>query len=244
VRVRQSRARGQHFLRSSALAQDIVRSAGVLPGELVVDIGAGTGVLTSALARAGADVVAVELDPVLAARLRARFPRVVEDDARQVVLPAEPFRVVANLPFEGATEILRRVLERPQLESADVILQWEVAAKRAGVWPSTALGVIWSASYELSVVRRLPREAFAPPPAVDVGLLRATRRAEPLVATTELRRYARFVRAGFRDGIRSVAPPLTQKRLARELGFPQRGRPCDLDARAWAELFRAVRRTR
>ena len=244
MRVRQPRARGQHFLRSSALAADIVRSAGVRPGDLVVDLEAGTGVLTSALVRASASVVAVELDAVLAARLRERFPRVVQGDARRVALPREPYRVVANLPFDGATAILRRLLDDSNLAAADVILQWEVAAKRAAVWPSTALGVVWGASFELTLARRLPREAFAPPPAVDAGLLRAARRCEPLVPPAELKRYGRFVETGFRRGPREVVPPLTLKRLARDLGFPVRARACDLDAAAWAALFRSVRRTR
>jgi 23S rRNA (adenine-N6)-dimethyltransferase len=244
VGVRQSRARGQHFLRSSALAADIVRAAGIRPGELVFDLGAGTGVLTAALARAGADVVAVELDPVLASQLRQRFPRVVEADGRRVPLPREPFRVVANLPFDAGTAILRRLLDDANLSSADVILQWEVAAKRSAVWPSTALGVVWAASFELTLVRRLPREVFAPVPAVDAGVLRAVRRPKPLVPPGQVRRYAQFVHAGFRHGPRAVAPSLTLKRLAHDRGFPVRARPCDLDATAWASLYNAVRRTR
>ena len=244
MRVRQPRARGQHFLRSSALAADIVRAAGVRPGELVVDLGAGSGVLTAALARASASVVAVELDPELASRLRDRFPCVIEGDARRVPLPREPYRVVANLPFEGGTDILRRLLADPNVVAADVILQWEVAAKRSAIWPSTALGVIWGASFELALVRRLAREAFAPPPAVDAGVLRAARRADPLVPPAEQRRYAHFVATGFRRGLRAVAPPLTVKRVTRELGLPVRARPCDLDAAAWAVLFRSVRRAR
>ena len=237
MRARQPRARGQHFLRSSALAADIVRAAGIAPGDVVVDLGAGTGMLTSALARAGAEVVAVELDPALAAALRERFPRVIEGDARRVPLPCEPFRVVANLPFEGGTEILRRLVEEAQLVSADVIVQWELAHKRSAVWPSTALGVIWGASFELTLVRRLPPEVFAPPPTVDAAVLRLVRRPEPLVPAAERRRYAQFVQSGFRQGVRRVAAPLTLKRLARELGFPQRPRPCDLDARQWAALY-------
>jgi len=244
VRVRQPRARGQHFLRSSGLAADIVGAAGIRPGELVVDLGAGTGMLTSALAHAGARVVAVELDSALASRLRQRFPVVVEGDARRVALPREPYRVVANLPFDGATEILRRVLDDRGLVSADVILQWEVAAKRAAVWPSTALGIVWAASFDLALVRRLPRDAFAPPPAVAAGVLRAVRRPEPLVPVEQMRRYGQFVHGGFRHGLRAVAPPLTVKRLARDHGFAARARPCDLDAHAWAALFGAVRRTR
>jgi 23S rRNA (adenine-N6)-dimethyltransferase len=244
VRARRSRARGQHFLRGSALATDIVRSAGIRRGDLVVDLGAGTGLLTAALVRAGADVLAVELDPRLAAQLRRRFPHVVEGDAQRVPLPREPYRVVANLPFDGGTEILRRLLADSQLLTADVILQWGTVCKRAAVWPSTAQGAIWGATFELSVVRRLSRDAFAPPPEVDAGVLRATRRADPLVPAAAQRGYDQFVHDGFRHGLRAVAPPLMLKRLARDLGLPRSPRPWDLDAPQWAALYRAIRPAR
>jgi 23S rRNA (adenine-N6)-dimethyltransferase len=241
VRARGS-ARGQHFLRSSALAAELVRAAGIGPGDLVLDLGAGTGVLTRALARTGARVIAVELDPVLAAGLRSRFPGVVEDDALRVPLPRSPFRVVANLPFACGTAILRRLLDpRVPLASADVIVEWGLAEKRTAVWPSTQLSVEWGAWFELTLVRRLPRSCFAPPPSVDAAVMRAVRREEPLVPPGRAGEFRRFVDLGFREGLRAVAAPRFLKRSATELGFARDARPRDLDGSQWAELFRLAR---
>ena len=237
--VRERRfARGRHFLRSSALAAEIVRAAGIAPGDVVWDVGAGAGALTAALVRAGAETIAIELDPLLASRLHERFEHVVEADALTVPLPREPFRVVANLPFAIGTAMLRRLL-RPEapLVSADVIVDWRLAEKRAAVWPSTRLGVEWSAWFSLEVARRLPRCCFAPSPSVDAAVLRATRRDEPLVTAAEAARYRRFLDRGFRDGVRAVVRPRTLKRLARDLGFDRTAAPRDLDARQWAVLF-------
>lgn len=239
VRARQSpRPRAQHFLRSSAFAAELVRAAGVRPGELVVDIGAGSGVLTGALARAGARVVAVERDPALAAGLRRRFADVVEADALEVELPDEPFRVVANLPFAAGTAILRRILDPAiPLRAADVIVEWGLAAKRTAVWPSTRLGVEWGAWHELTLERRVPRCCFAPPPSVDAAVLRAVRREGPLVDPADAPAYERFVGRGFREGMRALVTPRQLKRAAVELGFDARANPRDLDARQWAALF-------
>jgi 23S rRNA (adenine-N6)-dimethyltransferase len=204
----------------------------------VLDLGAGSGVLTRALARAGARVVAVELDPELAHALRARFRNVLEEDMLRVALPREPFRVVANLPFACTTAVLRRMLDpRVPLLSADVIVQWEVAVKRSALWPSTRLGVEWSAWHDLSLVRRLPRSCFAPPPSVDCAVLRAGRRDDSLVPRQEARRYARFVERGFRDGLRAVLGARKLKALADQLGFARSAQPRDLDARQWAALY-------
>jgi len=246
VRPRPRRGRGQHFLRSSKLAAELVRAARVHPGDLVLDLGAGTGALTAALLHRGASVVAVEIDTELVAGLRRRFPdiRVVEDDVLRVPFPRERFKVVANLPFGCGTAVLRRLLHPLlPLESADVILDWGLASKRASVWPGTQLSAYWGAWFELSVVRRLPRSVFAPPPSVDAGVLRAVRRADALVPTSERAVYEAFLVRGYREGLRSVVPPRRLKRLEAELGLARQARPRDLDAAQWAGLWRAVRQS-
>ncbi|MGZ4289034.1 MAG: ribosomal RNA small subunit methyltransferase A [Gaiellaceae bacterium] len=246
----QARPRGRHALRSRAFADELVRDAGVLPGTLVLDLGAGGGALTRALVDAGARVRAVELDPAALRQLEARFgadPRVeiVEGDARLLPLPSEPFSVVANLPFAAGTAILRRLLGDPDVRLAqlDAIVEWGLASKRTAVWPSTVLGCRWGAWYELSLVRRVPRACFAPPPTVDAAVLRAKRRPQPLVRHEEAGAYETELRRAFaaREPLDRILPRGLVHRAAHELGFDPHAAPRDLDARQWSELYAAVR---
>ena len=148
----------------------------------------------------------------------------VEADAREVELPREPFRVVANLPFAGTNEILRHLLDDPRvpLVRADLVVQWGVAVKRALPWPSTVNGVVWGAWYSTRVARRLPRNAFAPPPSVDAAVLVFERRPAPLVPIELASGYRRFVARGFREGRRLV-----------------RAEPRQLDPYEWAARYLA-----
>ena len=131
---------GQQFLAGGRLAAELVEQAGVGAGDLVVEIGAGSGVLTEALARRAGRVVAVEYDPRLAARARARLAGfgnvpVVTGDALALPAPRRPFRVVANPPFGSTAAILRRLLGDPRtrLERADLILQEQAATRYAAL---------------------------------------------------------------------------------------------------------------
>ena len=210
---------GRHLLRSKGLAEAIVRDAGIEPGDLVVDIGAGSGMLTAPLLAAAADVLAIEPDRRLASRLRHVCPAatVIEADARDVALPREPFRVVSNLPFLLAADICRLLFDPAlPLRSADLIVQWDFAAKRARLWPSTAQTVVWSAWYELAVVRRLTPRDFTPPPSVAAGVLRARRRPEPLVDPRRAADFEAFVRRGFRRdaAARELDPHAWARRFA------------------------------
>ena len=247
ARARPPRARSQHFLRSSALAADLVRDAAIGRDELIVEIGAGRGRLTAELARVARTVIAVEVDPLLARSLRDRWTHVdvVEGDATRIALPSEPFRVVANVPFHRTTAILHSLLDDPRtpLTRADLILEWAVAVRRGLPWPSTVNDVVWGAFYDASVSRRLPPAAFEPPPSVHAGVVVFRRRAEALVPPALVAEYHRFVAHGFRRGIEKVRGREQRTTLV-ERGATGR----DLDAHAWAALFlgdrRRPRRTR
>jgi 23S rRNA (adenine-N6)-dimethyltransferase len=249
-------ARGQHFLRSSQLAAELVRDAGVRPGDSVVDIGAGTGVLTRALVDVGANVTALELDPLLAAGLRQRFAgrevRVVEEHACHWTWPREHFKVVANLPFSGSGAILESLLRDPGRGSlrADVIVQWELAEKHSSVWPATLRGVYWRAWFEVTIAARLSRRAFTPVPSVDAAVLRFTRRAQSLVPIGAHAAYSDLLANAFHShapvarALRGQVTPRELTRLAPVLGFDASSFPRDLDARQWASMFMFARNRR
>jgi 23S rRNA (adenine-N6)-dimethyltransferase len=192
---------GQNFL-EPALADTLVAEAAVRPGELALEIGAGRGAITLALASRGAEVAAIELDPTWAQVLRARLRgagfeqvRVIEGDALRIALPTRPFRVFGSLPFGSTTAIMRRLFDDPTLPlvRADLIVQLEVARKRAQRPPGTLLSTAWSPWWTFRLARTIPATAFRPVPRVDAGLLVATRHAPPLLPERLAPAWAGFV---------------------------------------------------
>jgi 23S rRNA (adenine-N6)-dimethyltransferase len=169
---------GWHRLAPS-WAERLVADARISPGDLVLDIGAGTGALTAALVERGARVVAFELHPGRLAALRARFAGddvvVVKADVTDLRLPRRPFRVVANPPFAHTTAVLGRLLAPgSRLVRADLVVQ-QAAARRwsEGRAPGAAR---WAHVWDVRSGPRLPRSAFQPPPRCDCAVLRFARR--------------------------------------------------------------------
>ncbi|MGH8897966.1 MAG: rRNA adenine N-6-methyltransferase family protein [Egibacteraceae bacterium] len=177
ARDERRRTHQQNFLTDARVVRRLV--ADVEPDELVVDVGAGTGVLTLAVAAAGARVLAVERDPVWSQRLRARVReagldervRVVLGDLRAVALPVGRWRVIASPPFGLTTTLLRRLLDDPARgpARADLVLQFEVTRKFAAHPPTTLLGSSWAPWWETTLVERIPRTSFRPIPGSTWG---------------------------------------------------------------------------
>ncbi len=143
--------------------------AGIRHGDLVLDLGAGTGALTAALVEAGARVIAVELHPARVAELRDRFAgdpvTVVRADVSRARLPRRPFRVVANPPWSLAETVRASLLRSPSLIRADLVLPRWLVRRWAERYPRIAVG------------GSLRSESFTPPAptGATVAVLRGRR---------------------------------------------------------------------
>jgi len=167
---------GAHFLTDHKLVARLVRASGVGSGDLVLDLGAGYGALTGPLARTGAQVIAIELDPSLLARLRRRFDDVpavvvVESDLSVVPLPRRPFHVVANPPFALTTLLCRRLMgdRAVRLAGADLVLEWGAAKWLSRPGRDDREVRSWLARYDVTLVRRIPASSFSPAPSSDAA---------------------------------------------------------------------------
>src|SRR5256712_7556339 len=169
------RSLGQHFLIDKNIVHKIVRLAELQPGETVLEIGPGRGILTEALLDSSGLVVAVELDAALCARLRAALGRrsnfrLIEGDALtfEYAQVPSPFLVVANLPYYVSTPLLFRLLEeRRRIDRLVLMLQEEVVARLAAAPGGKDYGALSIVAQFYCEVRRaflVPPTRFRPKP--------------------------------------------------------------------------------
>jgi len=209
--IRPSRALGQNFVADPNTVRRIARLASVGPGDRVVEIGAGLGSLTLALAEAGPSVTAIEIDryllPVLRSVVSPVGVEVVEGDALRLDWPAllgsecSEWVLVANLPYNVATPLVADLLDGvPQISRMLVMVQREVGERLAAPAGSPAYGAVsvkvayWARA---AVVGRVPPTVFVPPPKVESALVSITRRSDGPATSAPYDRLFELVRAGF-----------------------------------------------
>jgi 16S rRNA (adenine1518-N6/adenine1519-N6)-dimethyltransferase len=250
-----SRALGQNFVVDPNTVRRIARLADVGPGDHVVEIGAGLGSLTLALAATGAAVTAVEIDRHVTPVLRtvvADTPlvEVVEGDAMALDWPAvlagaERWVLVANLPYNVATPLVLDLLDGvPAIARMLVMVQREAGERLAADVGDPAYGIpsvkvrYWATA---RLVGKVGPDVFLPRPKVDSTLVSIERRAAPAAETDPERMFA-LVRAGFgqrRKMLRRSLAGLVAAEGFVAAGVRPEARAEELDVEAWARLASA-----
>jgi 16S rRNA (adenine1518-N6/adenine1519-N6)-dimethyltransferase len=215
---------GQHFLTDPRILESIANAAEVSPTDTILEIGPGLGHLTQVLARRAGQVIAVEVDRELAARLQSEFANsqnvsIIQGNfldaapiewvrrhgnkiagAGKIPAPQSiPFKVVANLPYYITSAILRHLLEAAQKPQTIVVMVQREVAQRIVARPPemNLLAVSVQFFAQPRIMRTIAAGAFYPPPKVDSAVVRMDILAKPLLSDADASRFFEIVHAGF-----------------------------------------------
>jgi 16S rRNA (adenine1518-N6/adenine1519-N6)-dimethyltransferase len=208
--LRPNKGLGQHLLVSRKALDAVVAAADLTADDAVLEVGAGTGVLTRALAARARRVVAIELDRAILPVLREAtsglanveiIPRNVLDVRPEEVFGRERYKLVANLPYYITSMILRYLLEATNPPTLLVIMVQREVAERIVAAPGalSQLGLSVQLFGPPRIVGYVPASAFYPPPKVESAVVRVDVYDEPLAAGALREQFFRLVHAGFAE---------------------------------------------
>lgn len=218
--MRPNKSFGQNFLVDRAILRQIVDAARLEPGDQVLEVGAGTGVLTRELAKQAHRVVAVEIERDMIALLHKTtghyqnvelITRSLLDLDPSEVFGQERYKLVANLPYYITAPTFRHFLESENPPCLLVVMvQYEVAQRIvAGPGDLSLLGVSIQFYGRPEIVATVPARAFYPAPKVDSAILRVEVNDRPPLTRKERDSFFRVVQAGFAEKRKQLHNALT-----------------------------------
>ena len=229
----------QHFLRGPRLVAELIGHSNVRKNDVVYDLGAGSGVITSVLARRCRQVVAVEIEPQALSKLRQNVGmfenvRIVAKDIVKLVPPSEPYKIFANIPFHLSATIVRKFTEAEHPpKSMYLIAQKQFARKLVPGDDhfTSQLSAEIGPWFTARIRKTLRKTDFTPPPAVDTVLLEIKLREQALISKVDLIQYRDLVTRCFSD----------QKYFTRlKKPFSAELRPSQLTLEQWVALYDMV----
>ncbi|WP_154605114.1 16S rRNA (adenine(1518)-N(6)/adenine(1519)-N(6))-dimethyltransferase RsmA [Arthrobacter sp. AQ5-05] len=261
IGVRPTKTLGQNFVIDGNTIRRIVAAAKIDPTETVLEVGPGLGSLTLGLLDAAAKVVAVEIDPVLAAKLPSTVAAfrpalagnldvVLSDAMRITELPAEPTALVANLPYNVAVPVVLHLLEHfPSLQHGLVMVQDEVADRMVAGPGSKTYGVPSVKGAWYSQMRKagvIGMNVFWPAPTISSGLVEFTRREPPVTHASREQVFA-VIDAAFAQRRKTLRAALAgwaggaveAERFLRMAGVDPSARGEVIDVNAFARIAEA-----
>lgn len=250
---------GQHWLQDRTVLASIADEARISETDTVLEIGPGLGTLTSELLRRARNVVAVELDQDLAAKLPNQFPgtqlEVVNQDILQFDLSSLPsgYVVVANVPYYITSKIIQLLTTAQNRPRTIVLLIQKEVAERVAA-PAGDLSILGISAQVYAKVRLgdvVPAELFTPPPKVDSQVVILDVYPEPLVPAADQKAFFRLIKMGFAAKRKKLRSSLSSglhcskqevEELIREAGISPDDRAEALSIADWQKLLAVVTR--
>jgi 16S rRNA (adenine1518-N6/adenine1519-N6)-dimethyltransferase len=256
-RIQLKHGYGQNFLTDPSVRDAVAEAAGITPDDEVLEVGAGVGTLTVALAARSRRLVAVELDGRLIPALRESLAghdnvEVVRTDVLRFNLrsafPDGNEIVVGNIPYNLTGALIRKLLEEePRPRRLSLVVQKEVAER----WTNSSGASLSTVAVQVFAAARMqftiPAAAFTPPPRVDSALVGLDVRERPAVEVENLQAFFRFVEAVFQGRRKQLGGTLgrisgsgsTEARTRlREAGIDPERRPQTLSLAEWETVYR------
>ena len=229
----------QNFLRSPTLVKELLGHSSIKRDDIVYDIGAGSGVISSVLAEKCKYVIAVEFEPRMVTKLRENMAQysnvtVYEGDFLTMPLPKTSYKILANIPFHLSSPIVHRITEATNPPTATyLIVQKQFGNK---LLPDSdrftgQLGMMIGPEFAVRIRKQLRKTDFYPHPNVDTVFIEIIKRDTPLISKDRMPKYRKFIEGCFSD------PKIFTKTPRLSIGLPADIKPSQMKLVQWIELF-------
>ncbi len=262
-KIRPKKSLGQHFLNSSHVLEQIISAAAITKDETVLEIGPGTGILTGALLKADAHVIAIEKDDRAYEMLKEKFSKEIFDGRlrlthgdilNQDIFNTKNYAIVANIPYYITGAILEKFLEHePRPNRMVLLVQREVAERivarppdGTGHGKESVLSISVKAFGDPKIIARVSRGAFTPVPTVDSAILAIENISGSSLAgknASAIGRFFEIVRAGFAHKrkllIRNLETMADREKVAviwKKFGLDEKVRAEDISVQDWLRI--------
>jgi len=241
----------QNFLKSPKFVLSLIEQSDISKDDIVVEIGAGKGIITKQLSLKCKKVIGIEYDYNLATKLREKFSdldniEIVKEDFLKYELPKFPYKVFSNIPFNMTADIVIKLLEsgNPPL-STYLILQDKAAGRFIGnpVATNSQTSILLQPFYDMGIITRISRNEFSPVPNVNAVLAKFIKKENPLVDSRSKKEYRDFIIYGFNQWKSTVLSAFKevfsykQTKIIRNNLKLEDLKPTELTLQQWLGLF-------